>query len=109
MLLIFSSSLTTWFLNEVVNLKALNDSFNGYSQGITQLSFQIYKESDLIENKNWSYLFKIINDVSGNNPELLIRAIKLYKKWNNILCEKEGKVKDLLSLENCTSFIIDGY
>jgi len=109
LLLISSSLLTTWFLNQIVNFKALNDSFNGYSQGITQLSFQIYKESDLIENKNWSYLFKIINDVSGNNPELLIRAIKLYKKWNNILCEAEGKVKDLLSLENCTSFIIDGY
>jgi len=73
-------------------------------------SIKFYNASDLIENKDLPYLVKQkINDVSENYPELLLREIKLYKKGNNILCEAEGKVEDLPSLENCTSFIIDEY
>jgi len=71
-------------------------------------SIKFYNASDLIENKDLPYLPKQkINDVSENYPELLLREIKLYKKGNSILCEAEGKVMDLPSLENCTSFIMD--
>ena len=73
-------------------------------------SIKFYKASNFIENKESRYAVKEkINDVSENYPELLLREIKFYKKGNNILCETEGKVEDLPSLENCTSSIIDDY
>ena len=73
-------------------------------------SIKFYKAANFIENKESRYAVKEkINDVSENYPELLLREIKFYKKGNNILCETEGKVEDLPSLENCTSSIIDDY
>ena len=73
-------------------------------------SIKFYNIANFIENKDSPYSVKEkINDVSENYPELLLREIKFYKKGNNILCETEGKVEDLPSLENCTSSIIDDY
>ena len=73
-------------------------------------SIKFYNASTFIEKKDSPYLVKEkINDVSENYPELLLREIKFYKKGNNILCETEGKMEDLPSLENCTSLIVDDY
>ena len=71
-------------------------------------SIKFYNVSNIIENKELPYkTTKDINDVSENYPELLMREIKLYKKGNNIICETDGKVEDLPSLEKCTSFTVN--
>ena len=71
-------------------------------------SIKFYNASSFIENKDSQYeTQQKINDVSENYPELLLREIKLYKKGNNILCETEGKVEDLPSIDSCNSLAID--
>ena len=73
-------------------------------------SIKFYNATQFIENKDSQYITKVkINDVSENYPELLLREIKFYKKGNNILCETEGKIEDLPSLEDCTSLVVDSY
>ena len=71
-------------------------------------SIKFYNASQFIENKDQPYkVQRKVEDPLENYPELLLREIKFYKRGNSIICESDGKIEELKSIENCTSLVID--
>ena len=71
-------------------------------------SIKFYNASQFIENKDQPYkVQRKVEDAFENYPELLLREIKFYKRGNNILCESDGKIEELKSIENGTSLVVD--
>ena len=71
-------------------------------------SIKFYNASQFIENKDQPYkVQRKVEDALENYEEILLREIKFYKKGNSIICEAEGKIEELPSIENGTSLVVD--
>ena len=82
--------------------KKINENLNK----ITSIKF--YNASQFIENKDQPYkVQRKVEDALENYEEILLREIKFYKKGNSIICEAEGKIEELPSIENGTSLAVD--